>query len=90
MELYYQKCFIEDIKDPNKLISLDGDITNNASSTLSQRCQMIYAQTAAIDIYRRNVIESGKLWGIIVLSMNLGMFLQILILILIIQKHIVL
>ena len=24
---------------------------------------MIYVQTAAIDIYRRNVIESGKLWG---------------------------
>ena len=72
MELYYQKCFIEDIKDPNKLISLDGDITNNASSTLSQRCQMIYAQTAAIDIYRRNVIESGKLWGDYCLKYEFG------------------
>ena len=41
------------------------NMTNNIeeSSKPSAECSYVYAQTAAIDIYRRNVIESGKLWG---------------------------
>ena len=61
LDLLYQKCLIEDPIDSSKLISLNGNIEN--TSMPSQYCNNLYAQTAAIDIYKtRNILE-GNLWG---------------------------
>ena len=72
LDLYYQKCLIQDTHDSNKLIGLDGDERNYASSIPSQKCQNIYAQTAAIDIYKKDVIKSGELWGNYCLKYEFG------------------
>lgn len=72
LDLYYQKCLIEDNQDSNRLIGLDGDVKNYASSLPSQKCQNIYAQTAAIDIYKKDIIQSGELWGNYCLKYEFG------------------
>ena len=73
LDLYYQKCLIEDDNDPNKLIGLDKDATNESSSLPSQLCKNIYAQTAAIDIYKTESIMNNQLWGNYCLKYELGM-----------------
>lgn len=73
LDLYYQKCLIEDDNDPNKLIGLDKDVSNEASSLPSQLCKNIYAQTAALDIYKTESIIKGELWGDYCLKYELGM-----------------
>ena len=70
--LYFQKCFVEDGEDSNRLIGLDGDYQNRLSSIPSQKCNTLYAQTAAIDIYQTNNILSGFLWGNYCLKYEIG------------------
>jgi len=72
LDLYYQKCLIEDTQNSNRLIGLDGDPRNQSSSNPSQKCQNIYAQTAAIDIYKKDIIQSGELWGNYCLKYEFG------------------
>ena len=72
LDLYYQKCLVEDTQDSNRLIGLDGDIKNYSSSNPSQKCHNIFAQTAAIDIYKKDVIQSGELWGNYCLKYEFG------------------
>ena len=73
LDLLYQKCLIEDDSDPNKLIGLDKDTSNENSSLPSQLCKNIYAQTAAIDIYKTEFIFKNQLWGDYCLKYELGM-----------------
>lgn len=72
LDLYFQKCLVTDKNDSKRLVGLDGDTKNKASSTPSQECQNIYAQTAAIDIYKTSNIESNELWGNYCLKYELG------------------
>ena len=57
LDLLYEKCLIEDQHDSSKLISLNGDKSNKSSSMPSQNCKFLYAQTAAIDIYKSQIIK---------------------------------
>ncbi len=72
LDLFYEKCFIEDQYDPSKLIGLNGDPKNKLSSMPSQNCKFLYAQTAAIDIYKTQIIKSGELWGSHCMKYELG------------------
>lgn len=72
LDLFYQKCLIEDDEDSSRLIGLDNDIFNISSSMPSQKCKNIYAQTAALDIYKIENILSGNLWGSYCLKYEFG------------------
>ena len=45
---------------------------NKSSSMPSQNCKFLYAQTAAVDIYKSQIIKSGELWGNYCLKYELG------------------
>ena len=72
LDLLYEKCLIEDDHDSSRLLSLNGDQNNKSSSMPSQNCKFLYAQTAAIDIYKNHIIKSGELWGDYCLKYELG------------------
>ena len=72
LDLYYQKCLVESDSDSNRIIGLDGDSQNKTSSTPSASCKHLYAQTAALDIYKVSTIKQGLLWGDYCLKYEMG------------------
>ena len=67
LELLAEKTFVGNgmVREDDNTYKNLKNMSNNIeeSSNPSAACSYVYAQTAAVDIYRRNIIETGKLWG---------------------------
>jgi len=74
LSLLKEKCLQEDEKDSKRLINLYGKNDNSLSSLPSQKCTNLFAQTAAIDIYKVQITKTGSLWGDYCLKFELGQY----------------
>ena len=74
LSLLKEKCLQEDKNDSKRLIDLDGKNDNRLTSLPSQKCTNLFAQTAAIDIYKVEIIKNGSLWGDYCLKFELGYY----------------